>query len=58
MDLREVLDGYVVTTVPHTALHLVWTEPAVDDEDALPGPPAGVLAVLDDYRITRVPKAS
>ena len=58
MDLREVLDGYVVTTVPRTELHLVWTESSLVDDDVPPEPPRGVLAVLDDYRITRVPKAS
>ena len=57
MDLREVLDDYVVTAVPDRAplLSVVWSEPddAVDEPD---GPMA--LAVLDDYRITRVPQAS
>jgi hypothetical protein len=60
MDLREVLDDYVVTAVPgrrDPVLSLVWWAPAegVDEED---GVDAGVLAILDDYRITRVPKAS
>jgi hypothetical protein len=58
MDLREVLDDYVVTSVPlHAELHVVWSEPEGDD-DFVPEAPGGVLAVLDDYRITRVPKAS
>ena len=56
MDLRERLDGYEVTAVPHapSTLSLVWAEPeeGVDVDD---GPTFGVLALLDDYRITRVP---
>ena len=59
MDLREVLDDYVVTAVPDRVplLTVVWTEPAPDDvvEDA-EGPIT--LAIRDDYRITRVPQAS
>jgi hypothetical protein len=59
MDLREVLDDYVVTTVPGRrrapSLCLVWSEAVPDD--ALPEE-GGVLAILDYYRITRVPKAS
>jgi hypothetical protein len=57
MDLREVLGDYVVTAVPgrRALLSLVWSEAdeTVDEPD---GPIA--LAVLDDYRITRVPQAS
>ena len=57
MDLREVLDDYVVTAVPgrRPLLSVVWSEAdeTVDEPD---GPLA--LAVLDDYRITRVPQAS
>lgn len=63
MDLREALHGYVVTAVPQRcpSLSIVWS-PA-DDEgfegDAAGAPDeAGLLAILDDYRITRVPKAS
>jgi hypothetical protein len=61
MDLRQVLDDYVVTAVPHvraTALSVVWSEPGSDDGDVVGEAAGGVLAVLDDYRITRVPKAS
>ena len=57
MDLREVLDDYVVTAVPgrRPMLSVVWSEAgdAVDEPDA-----PLTLAVLDDYRITRVPQAS
>ena len=57
MELREVLHDYVVTAVPgrRALLSLVWSEAdeSVDEPD---GPIA--LAVLDDYRITRVPQAS
>lgn len=56
MDLQERLGGYEVTAVPHAApaLRLVWAErdDTVDDD---PPPTFGVLALLDDYRITRVP---
>lgn len=63
MDLQERLGGYEVTAVPHgrTALALVWsvsTDSVEDgDVDVEGGPPPtfGVLALLDDYRITRVP---
>jgi hypothetical protein len=57
VDLREVLDDYVVTAVPgrRPLLSVVWSE-AVDEPDEPDGPIA--LAVLDDYRITRVPQAS
>ena len=63
MDLRVVLSDYEVTAVPlaRPALTLVWSEPeaeAVVDDDGLPSFGGGVLAVVDDYRITRVPKAS
>ena len=64
VDLREVLNGYEVTAVPlpRPRLALVWSE----SEDVLPdpaGPPArgsrgAHLVLLDDYRITKVPKAS
>ena len=56
MDLREVLDDYVVTAAPACPLlSVVWSEPddVVDEPD---GPIT--LAILDDYRITRVPQAS
>ena len=60
MDLREVLDDYVVTAVPERVplLSVVWSEPDDDgmDEDAPDAPLT--LAILDDYRITRVPQAS
>jgi hypothetical protein len=57
VDLREVLDDYVVTAVPvrRPLLTVVWSE-ADDVVDEPDGPIA--LAVLDDYRITRVPQAS
>lgn len=68
MDLREALHGYVVTAVPQRcpSLSIVWSpadDKAVDDQavvgDAAGSPDeAGLLAILDDYRITRVPKAS
>lgn len=57
MDLREVLDEYVVTVVPdrEPLLSVVWSETGdvVEEPD---GPIT--LAILDDYRITRVPQAS
>jgi len=56
VDLQERLGGYEVTAVPQGAptLTLVWavSDEAVDDD---PGPTLGVLALLDEYRITRVP---
>ena len=59
MDLREVLDDYVVTAVPdrEPMLSVVWSEA---DEDAVVDEPDApiTLAILDDYRITRVPQAS
>ena len=57
MDLREVLDDYVVTAVPERAplLSVLWSE----SEEVVDEPDAPItLAVLDDYRITRVPQAS
>jgi hypothetical protein len=55
VDLRARLDRYEVTAVPsRQELHLVWSEP----EEALsPEPPAATsaIAILADYRITRVP---
>lgn len=62
MDLREALHGYVVTAVPQRcpSLSIVWSpaDEAVEGE-ALDAPDeTGSLAILDDYRITRVPKAS
>jgi hypothetical protein len=58
MDLREVLDDYVVTAVPdrEPLLSVVWSEADDDVEDAPDAPIT--LAILDDYRITRVPQAS
>jgi hypothetical protein len=60
MDLRVMLSDYEVTTLPHPhpALTLVWSDPVVDDDDVRPTFGGGFLAVVDDYRITRVPKAS
>ena len=57
MELREVLDDYVVTAVPgrRPMLSVVWSE-ASDVVDEPDGPIT--LAILDDYRITRVPQAS
>lgn len=57
MDLREVLDEYVVTAVPgrRPVLSVVWSE--ADGEVVEPDAPIA-MAVLDDYRITRVPQAS
>ena len=57
MDLREVLDDYVVTAVPlrRPLLSVVWSE-ADEHVDEPDGPLR--LAILDDYRITRVPQAS
>jgi hypothetical protein len=61
VDLRARLDGYEVTSVPvrRPRLRLVWSavpasESAADDLSSSPLP----LAILDDYRITRVPVAS
>ncbi|HUP85527.1 MAG TPA: hypothetical protein VM143_07650 [Acidimicrobiales bacterium] len=60
MDLRDVLDDYVVTAVPgrDALLSVEWSEADgdVDESDETDGPLT--LAILDDYRITRVPKAS
>jgi hypothetical protein len=60
MDLREVLDEYEVTAVParDPLLTVVWSEAEEADEvvDDPNGP--ATLAILDDYRITRVPQAS
>ena len=57
VDLREVLDDYVVTAVPgrRPLLSVVWSE--ADDAVVEPDSPP-TLAILDDYRITRVPQAS
>jgi hypothetical protein len=56
VDLRERLDDYEVTAVPHAppTLTLVWSEAAEPEIGDLI-PTFGVLALLDDYRITRVP---
>ena len=58
MDLRERLGGYEVTVVPsgRPPLTLVWS--VADDrheEGTERRATFGVLALLDDYRITRVP---
>jgi hypothetical protein len=62
MDLRLILSDYEVTAVPHPrpALTLVWSEAVVDDvaADGVAATFGGALAVVDDYRITRVPRAS
>jgi hypothetical protein len=58
VDLRERLGGYEVTAVPsgRPPLALVWSVAAEDEgEEAERGLTFGVLALLDDYRITRVP---
>jgi hypothetical protein len=59
VDLTARLDTYVVTSVPRRRprLRLVWSavpagESVVEDDSPL------ALAILDDYRITRVPVAS
>jgi hypothetical protein len=56
VDLRERLDDYEVTAVPNGAapLSLVWSEAGEPVEDDLV-PTFGALALLDDYRITRIP---
>ena len=58
MDLQERLGGYEVTALPQgrPPLALVWSERdhVVDEVDDAP-PGLGALALLDDYRITRVP---
>jgi hypothetical protein len=57
VDLQARLDGYEVTALPspRPTLALVWSEPE-PSADAEPEPATfGVLALLDDYRITRVP---
>lgn len=52
-ELSARLERYEVTTVrPATRLRLVWSAPDVEVDDA--PAPAGV-ALLDAYRITRVP---
>jgi len=62
VDLRARLDGYEVTAVPprRSPLTLVWSEPDDEAEDCprdgdRRGAVLAVLAVLDDYRITRIP---
>jgi hypothetical protein len=62
VDLRARLDGYEVTSVPirRPRLRLVWSA-VPDDEAAVDDPFSSSplsLAILDDYRITRVPVAS
>ncbi len=59
MDLRARLDRYEVTVVPlrRGGLTVVWSEP---DDEAEPSPderarPGAALAILDEYRITRIP---
>lgn len=71
VDIRERLDGYEVTALPcRRRLRLVWAEPERSGPDAYTGTPTAdteptagsdasgrraPLAILDDYRITRVP---
>ena len=56
MDLEARLDRYEVTALPKAAprLALVWSEPDEPTADER-GATFGALALLDDYRITRVP---
>lgn len=62
MDLTTRLDGYEVTSVPvrRPRLRLVWSAvPPEDTSFAVPDEDSPLsLAILDDYRITRVPVAS
>lgn len=57
MDLRERLGGYEVTVVPsgRPPLTLMWSVADDEDDETERGPTFGALALLDDYRITRVP---
>jgi hypothetical protein len=59
VDLRERLGGYEVTALPkgRPPLTVVWSEPEEGDDAVDEGrlPTFGALALLDDYRITRVP---
>lgn len=57
VDLRERLGGYEVTVVPsgRPPLTLVWAMADDEEDDDDRGPTFGALALLDDYRITRVP---
>jgi hypothetical protein len=58
VDLQTILDTYEVTAVPgrtRPSLTVVWSEP---DEVVVESDGPLTLAILDDYRITRVPKAS
>ena len=57
MDLQRRLDDYEVTAVPsgRGTLALVWSEPEPADVAEPRQATFGVLALLDDYRITRVP---
>ena len=61
MDLTARLDGYEVTSVPvrrARRLQLVWSA-VPDDESVIVDVDSPLaLALLDDYRITRVPVAS
>ena len=59
MDLRARLDRYEVTAVPPRRgdLTVVWNEPE-DEAEASPddgGGSVAALAILDEYRITRIP---
>ena len=58
MDLRERLLAYEVTLLPRRrrpVLRLVWSVAAEDAPPAEPARAVAPLAVLVDYRITRVP---
>ncbi len=57
VDLRERLDDYEVTAVPagHPELTLVWSEAEAEADDIFGRDDRSALALLDDYRITRVP---
>ena len=57
VDLHERLGGYEVTAVPQgrPPLSLVWSVPEDGDDGEGQEPMLGALALLDDYRITRVP---
>jgi hypothetical protein len=64
VDLEQRLASYEVTAVPahslRTRLRLIWSAPAGPQEpegDAATDPPdaRSKLAILADYRITRVP---
>jgi len=63
VDLRARLDGYEVTALPRRGrLRLVWSladaevaGAATDIDAASASRPSARFAILDDYRITRIP---